>query len=51
VDLRRVLRGHPVTDDKLQEAIIKAMDLKPERHHFTSNGDVQILRFMNMTGG
>ncbi len=53
VDLRRVLRGgHPVTDDKLQEAIIKAMDLKPERHHFSSNGgDVQILRFMNMTGG
>ncbi|MFL1455127.1 GTP 3',8-cyclase MoaA [Marinobacter sp. GN3S48] len=51
VDLRRVLRGHPVTDDKLRETIINAMDLKPERHHFSSNGDVQILRFMNMTGG
>lgn len=51
VDLMRVLRGNPVTDDKLRETIINAMDLKPERHHFSSNGDVQILRFMNMTGG
>ncbi|MDP4533795.1 GTP 3',8-cyclase MoaA [Marinobacter salarius] len=51
VDLRRVLRGHPETDDKLRETIINAMDLKPERHHFSSEGDVQILRFMNMTGG
>ncbi|HET8802139.1 MAG TPA: GTP 3',8-cyclase MoaA [Marinobacter sp.] len=51
VDLRRVLRGHPVNDEKLREAVINAMDLKPERHHFSSDGDVQILRFMNMTGG
>jgi cyclic pyranopterin phosphate synthase len=51
VDLRRVLRGHPVTNDKLRQTIIDSMDLKPERHHFSSNGDVQILRFMNMTGG
>ncbi|WP_421843776.1 GTP 3',8-cyclase MoaA [Marinobacter algicola] len=51
VDLRRVLRGHPETDDKLRETIINAMDLKPERHHFSTEGDVQILRFMNMTGG
>jgi GTP 3',8-cyclase len=51
VDLRRVLRSHPEADDKLRETIINAMDLKPERHHFSSEGDVQILRFMNMTGG
>lgn len=51
VDLRRVLRGHPATDHRLRETIINAMDLKPERHHFSSEGDVQILRFMNMTGG
>lgn len=51
VDLRRVLRGNPVTDDKLRQTIINAMDLKPERHHFSSDGEVQILRFMNMTGG
>ena len=51
MDLRHVLRGHPENDDKLRETIINAMDLKPERHHFSSEGDVQILRFMNMTGG
>lgn len=51
VDLRHVLRSHPENDEKLRETIINAMDLKPERHHFSSEGDVQILRFMNMTGG
>jgi len=51
VDLRQVLRSHPESDEKLRETIINAMDLKPERHHFSSEGDVQILRFMNMTGG
>lgn len=51
VDLLRVVRGHPVTNDKLRQTIIDSMDLKPERHHFSTNGDVQILRFMNMTGG
>ena len=51
VDLQRVLRGHPENDEKLRDTIINAMDLKPERHHFSSEGDVQILRFMNMTGG
>ncbi|SFR56148.1 cyclic pyranopterin monophosphate synthase subunit MoaA [Marinobacter daqiaonensis] len=51
VDLRRVLRGNPVSDDKLRQTIIDAMELKPEKHHFEVGGDVQILRFMNMTGG
>ncbi len=51
VDLRHVLRAHPESDAPLREAIISAMDLKPERHHFSTDGDVQILRFMNMTGG
>ena len=51
VDLQSVLRGHPDNNDKLRDTIINAMDLKPEKHHFSSEGDVQILRFMNMTGG
>lgn len=51
MDLRRVLRGYPEDDRKLRDTIVKAMDLKPERHHFSSDGDVQIVRFMNMTGG
>ncbi|MFG6179215.1 GTP 3',8-cyclase MoaA [Halomonas sp. THAF12] len=51
VDLRAVLRRHPGDIDALKEAIVAAMPLKPERHHFTTDGDVQVVRFMNMTGG
>ena len=51
VDLRAVLRRHPGNMDALKTAIIEAMPLKPERHHFTTDGDVQVVRFMNMTGG
>ncbi|GAB2713441.1 GTP 3',8-cyclase MoaA [Halomonas garicola] len=51
VDLRAVLRRYPGDMDALKEAIINAMPLKPERHHFTTDGDVQVVRFMNMTGG
>lgn len=51
VDLRAVLRQHPGDLDVLKQAIVAALPLKPERHHFTTDGDVQIVRFMNMTGG
>ncbi|TFH87389.1 GTP 3',8-cyclase MoaA [Billgrantia azerbaijanica] len=51
VDLRAVLRRHPGDMAALKEAIIQAMPLKPERHHFTTDGDVQVVRFMNTTGG
>ncbi len=51
VDLRAVLRRHPGDIDALKRAIVGAMPLKPERHHFTTDGDVHVVRFMNMTGG
>ncbi|TVQ67456.1 MAG: GTP 3',8-cyclase MoaA [Oceanospirillales bacterium] len=51
IDLRPILRANPTNNEPLRQAIIEAMDLKPERHHFTTDGDVQIVRFMNMTGG
>lgn len=50
VDLRAVLRNG-ASDDELQQTIIGAMDLKPERHYFNLNDEPQIVRFMNMTGG
>ncbi|MCY1437768.1 GTP 3',8-cyclase [compost metagenome] len=50
-DLKQVLRAHPGDSARLDKAIRDAMTLKPYRHHFDINGDVQILRFMNMTGG
>ncbi|AVV35064.1 MAG: GTP 3',8-cyclase MoaA [Cobetia sp.] len=51
LDLRDIMRRHPGDIEPLKAAIIDAMHLKPERHHFTTDGDVQIVRFMNMTGG
>jgi cyclic pyranopterin phosphate synthase len=51
VDLRAILRGSDYSLDKLKGAIVDAMDVKPERHHFDNSGEPQIVRFMNMTGG
>lgn len=50
MDLRALLRGG-ASDAELEQAIIRAMDLKPERHHFNLHDEPQIVRFMNMTGG
>ena len=51
VDLREVLRDSTSTHDDLKEAIIKSMDLKPERHYFYDKEHAQPVRLMNMTGG
>ena len=50
-DLKQVIRQTDGDVEALKTAIIKALDLKPERHHFDLNDDPQILRFMNATGG
>jgi cyclic pyranopterin phosphate synthase len=36
---------------ELKRAIVAAMDLKPERHHFYESDYAQPVRLMNMTGG
>lgn len=51
VDLRAVMRRYPGDLDALREAIVAAMELKPERHYFYHNDKPQVLRFMNTTGG
>ncbi len=51
VDLKRVLRRWPGNQEKLRKAIIEAMALKPERHHFDLREQPIILRHMNVTGG
>lgn len=51
VDLRAVMRAHPGDMSRLKATIVAAMQKKPARHHFTTDGDVQVVRFMNMTGG
>ena len=50
-DLKAVLRANPGQPEKLEKAIVEAMKLKPYRHNFEINDDVQVVRFMNMTGG
>lgn len=51
VDLRAVIRRYPNDPERLKQAIIQAMDLKPEKHEFNLEDEPQIIRFMNMTGG
>ncbi|MNN16551.1 Cyclic pyranopterin monophosphate synthase [compost metagenome] len=50
-DLKAVLRAHPGDPQRLEQAIVQAMRLKPWSHNFQVNDEVQVLRFMNMTGG
>ena len=51
IDLRALLRRYPETDQPLLDAIRAGLNRKSLRHEFSSNGDVQILRFMNASGG
>lgn len=51
LDLKTLLRKHPQDDQPVMDAVRKALFHKPERHHFSSDGEVQILRFMNASGG
>ncbi len=51
VDLKSVIRRFPGDLERFKQTIKDAMVHKPEEHHFTTDGDVQIVRFMNTTGG
>ncbi len=50
IDLREVLRSHPGDSGLLKSKILEALKDKPERHYFDPE-QVNIVRFMNMTGG
>ncbi|MDO3388653.1 GTP 3',8-cyclase MoaA [Gilvimarinus sp. SDUM040013] len=51
-DLRHVLRSRVGGEQDLAAAIVDAMQIKPEAHSFdVESSDVQVVRFMNMTGG
>ncbi|CAH0991833.1 GTP 3',8-cyclase [Sinobacterium norvegicum] len=51
VDLRHIIRANPGDIKVLKQAIIDSLDIKPERHYFDLEQEVQIVRFMNTTGG
>lgn len=51
IDLRAILRGENSSFNALKQAIVAAMDIKPERHYFYEKDHAQPVRLMNMTGG
>jgi len=51
VDLRHIVRQYDDPLPELKRAIVDAMTLKPEKHHFDLDAPVDIVRFMNATGG
>lgn len=51
VDLRSILRAHPGQSLPLHQAIIEAIALKPQGHHFNVVHSPKILRYMSATGG
>jgi cyclic pyranopterin phosphate synthase len=51
LDLRAILRRHPGDDERLRQAIITAMRMKPAGHRFETGVPAVIGRRMNVTGG
>lgn len=52
VDLMPLLRNHPNDDAPLRDAIIAAMQVKPQGHDFNlQRAEPAVIRFMSMTGG
>lgn len=50
-DLKAVVRRYPGEPQKLKDAIVDAIRIKPERHYFDLDDEPQIVRMMNTTGG
>ncbi|MDX1367946.1 GTP 3',8-cyclase MoaA [Pseudomonas sp.] len=51
LDLKALIRRYPGDSQRLRDALVGALRLKPERHHFERDEQVQVLRFMSVTGG
>jgi cyclic pyranopterin phosphate synthase len=51
VDLKAVVRQYPGDMAALKQAIINAMQIKPEKHEFNIHEQPVILRHMSATGG
>jgi cyclic pyranopterin phosphate synthase len=51
IDLKEILRSPNFNVEKLKQAIVDSMEIKPEKHEFNVKKQPIILRYMNMTGG
>ncbi|MBD9415747.1 GTP 3',8-cyclase MoaA [Pseudomonas sp. PDM16] len=51
LDLRALLRRFPDDDQPLLDALHASLQHKPQQHRFNLDASVQVLRFMNASGG
>ena len=51
MDLREVIRSHPGDVERLKDAIIQSMDIKPKGHDFDIQAQPVLFRHMSVTGG
>lgn len=51
VDLREIIRRYPGDSERLKQAIIDSMAIKPEGHDFNIESEAVISRHMSVTGG
>ncbi|MGR9115530.1 MAG: GTP 3',8-cyclase MoaA [Gammaproteobacteria bacterium] len=51
VDLKKVVRANPGDMSVLKQAIVAAMQIKPEKHEFNIHEQPVIFRHMSVTGG
>ena len=51
LDLRHVMRAYPGDEERLRQAIVDSMAIKPRGHDFDLNRKVVIMRHMSVTGG
>lgn len=51
IDLKSIIRTPNATEHTIKQAIVAAMEIKPEKHDFNLQEQPVILRYMNMTGG
>ncbi|MEO1885708.1 MAG: GTP 3',8-cyclase MoaA [Methylococcales bacterium] len=51
IDLKRVLRANPTDLNKVKQALIESMDIKPKGHDFDMTEQPVIFRHMSVTGG
>lgn len=51
MDLKSILRTYPGDLEKIKEALVASMDIKPEGHDFNLSEQPMIFRHMSVTGG
>ena len=51
MDLKSILRANPTDINKVKQALIESMEIKPKGHDFDITEQPVIFRHMSVTGG